>query len=53
MRRDLYFKELAVVMGRAGFTLLPQEMILCQWSIKASDYAGSMIREMFSTVRRM
>lgn len=25
MRRDLYFKELAVVMGRAGFTLLPQE----------------------------
>lgn len=25
MKRDLYFKELAVVLGRAGFTPLPQE----------------------------
>lgn len=25
LRRDLYFKELAVVLGRAGFTPLPQE----------------------------
>lgn len=25
MRKDLYFKELALVLGRAGFTLLPQE----------------------------
>ena len=25
MKRDLYFKELALVLGRAGFTLLPQE----------------------------
>ena len=24
MKRDLYFKELAVVLGRAGFTPLPQ-----------------------------
>lgn len=25
MKRDLYFKELALVLGRAGFTLRPQE----------------------------
>ena len=25
MKRDLYFKELAVVLGQAGFTPLPQE----------------------------
>lgn len=25
MKRDLYFKELALVLGRAGFTLPPQE----------------------------
>lgn len=25
MRKDLYFKELAIVLGRAGFTPLPQE----------------------------
>ena len=25
MKRDLYFKELAVALGRAGFTPLPQE----------------------------
>ena len=53
MKRDLYFKELAVVLGRAGFTLLPQENDSLPVEYQVSDYAGSMIRGMFSIVRRM
>ena len=53
MRRDLYLRELAHVLGGLVSLHCPRKTTPYQWSIAVIDYAESMIRVMFSTARRM